>query len=173
MWTQKPDLFVLLSFLITCFSLMLGTQAQTWPWFLRYNHLSFPSLHPQGTALRIMTLMKPLAVPPPGWVVINPLKMPPTRDSITQFRVCSRSVDRTEHPDHQTCSKNSPGRDVEVQCHMSNWTWLLDLGAFLGLRRRVSGMVNLLAKVIQKILSTCQGVRQLLMRMVSEMSGNR
>lgn len=56
----------------------------------------------------------------------------------------------------------------------ATWTGPLDLGAFLGLDLRVSAIVNLLAKVIQKFLSTCLGVRQLLMRMVSGMlSGNR
>lgn len=69
----------------------------------------------KGLLCGFLTLMKPLAVPPPGWVVINLLKMPPTKDSITQFSVCSRSVDRTEHPDPQTHSKNNPGRDVEVK----------------------------------------------------------
>lgn len=116
-------MFVLLSFLITCFSLMLGTQA-------RHHHDFFgiiirppPAGILKGLLCSFLTLMKPLAVPPPGWVVINLLKMPPTKDSITQFSVCSRSVDRTEHPDPQTRSKNNLGK----RCRSENATCQIGL----------------------------------------------
>lgn len=58
---------------------MLGTQARHFHDFFGIIICPPPACILRGLLCSFLTLMKPLAVSPPGWVVINLLKMPPTR----------------------------------------------------------------------------------------------